>query len=134
MVAEAEERGGNAVIALRFSTAAVGDVANHWSEVCAYGTAVSARKLATSEMQRVERGLDDSRQALDWFHFASGAFRLIGGFVATASGLVVSEELGSVITHSTTVAVLTGILVFVNFWFATVALDLLTTIAAGVRQ
>ena len=134
MVAEAEERGANAVIALRFSTTAVGDVTNHWGEVCAYGTAVRARRLATSEMPTVERELDDSEPAQDRFRFASAAFRLIGGFVATGSGLAVSEELGGVVTHSTTIAVLAGILVFVNFWFAALALDLLVTIAAAVRR
>jgi uncharacterized protein YbjQ (UPF0145 family) len=132
MVAKAQEQGADAVIALRFSIATVGDVTTHWSEVCAYGTAVRARKLAPSKMSTVE--LEDSGSALDRVLFASGAFRLIGGFVATGSGLAVSEELGSVITHSTVVAVLTGILVFANFWFAALAVDLLATIASAVRR
>ena len=37
MVAEAEARGGNAVLAMRFDTAEMG---GNWTEICAYGTAV----------------------------------------------------------------------------------------------
>jgi uncharacterized protein YbjQ (UPF0145 family) len=38
MVSEAEERGANAVIAMRFDTSEMGGV---WTEICAYGTAVT---------------------------------------------------------------------------------------------
>ena len=41
MVAEAEAKGGNAVVAMRFDTSELG---NAWTEICAYGTAVRARK------------------------------------------------------------------------------------------
>jgi uncharacterized protein YbjQ (UPF0145 family) len=34
-------KGGNAIIAMRFDTSEMGDV---WTEVCAYGTAVRARR------------------------------------------------------------------------------------------
>jgi uncharacterized protein YbjQ (UPF0145 family) len=37
MVAEAESRGANAIVAMRFDSGAIGQ----WSEICAYGTAVS---------------------------------------------------------------------------------------------
>ncbi len=37
MIAEAQARGGNAIIAMRFDTSEMGDV---WTEICAYGTAV----------------------------------------------------------------------------------------------
>ena len=37
MVAEAEARGGNAVLAMRFDTSEMG---GNWTEICAYGTAV----------------------------------------------------------------------------------------------
>ena len=37
MVAEAEAKGGNAIIAMRFDTSELG---NTWTEICAYGTAV----------------------------------------------------------------------------------------------
>lgn len=37
MVAEAEQRGANAIVAMRFDT---GNIAQNFSEVCAYGTAV----------------------------------------------------------------------------------------------
>jgi uncharacterized protein YbjQ (UPF0145 family) len=42
LVAEAEAKGANAVIAFRFDTSELGST---WTEICAYGTAVSARKL-----------------------------------------------------------------------------------------
>jgi len=38
MVAEAEARGGNAVLAMRFDTSEMGGT---WTEICAYGTAVT---------------------------------------------------------------------------------------------
>jgi uncharacterized protein YbjQ (UPF0145 family) len=37
LVAQAEERGANAVIGMRFDNRDVGD---YWTEICAYGTAV----------------------------------------------------------------------------------------------
>jgi uncharacterized protein YbjQ (UPF0145 family) len=36
MVAEAEEKGANAIIAMRFDTS---DMGSNWTEICAYGTA-----------------------------------------------------------------------------------------------
>jgi uncharacterized protein YbjQ (UPF0145 family) len=39
---EAEAKGGNAIIAFRFDTSELGGT---WTEICAYGTAVRARKL-----------------------------------------------------------------------------------------
>jgi len=42
MVAEAEARGGDAVLAMRFDTSEMG---GNWTEICAYGTAVKLRKL-----------------------------------------------------------------------------------------
>jgi uncharacterized protein YbjQ (UPF0145 family) len=41
LVAEAESKGANAVLAMRFDTSELG---NTWTEICAYGTAVRARK------------------------------------------------------------------------------------------
>ena len=41
MVEEAEAKGANAIIAMRFDTSELG---NMWSEICAYGTAVRVRK------------------------------------------------------------------------------------------
>jgi uncharacterized protein YbjQ (UPF0145 family) len=37
MTEEAEAKGGNAVVAMRFDTSEMGDT---WTEICAYGTAV----------------------------------------------------------------------------------------------
>jgi uncharacterized protein YbjQ (UPF0145 family) len=42
MVEEAQRRGANAILAMRFDTSEMGDV---WTEICAYGTAVRASKL-----------------------------------------------------------------------------------------
>ncbi len=42
MVEEAQSRGGNAVVAMRFDTSEMG---GNWTEICAYGTAVVARPL-----------------------------------------------------------------------------------------
>lgn len=42
LVAEAEGKGANAVIAFRFDTSELGSI---WTEICAYGTAVRATKL-----------------------------------------------------------------------------------------
>jgi uncharacterized protein YbjQ (UPF0145 family) len=41
MIAEAEAKGANAIIAMRFDTSDMGGV---WTEICAYGTAVRAHK------------------------------------------------------------------------------------------
>src|SRR5438876_9227883 len=37
MVAEAEAKGGNAIVGMRFDTSEMG---SNWTEICAYGTAV----------------------------------------------------------------------------------------------
>ncbi|MGH4009315.1 MAG: YbjQ family protein [Pseudonocardiaceae bacterium] len=42
MVAEAEAKGANTVLAMRFGTSEMGDV---WPEIVAYGTAVKTQKL-----------------------------------------------------------------------------------------
>ena len=41
MTQEAEARGGNAVVAMRFDTSEMG---GNWTEICAYGTAVKVQK------------------------------------------------------------------------------------------
>ena len=41
MVQEAEAKGANAIIAMRFDTSEMG---GQWTEICAYGTAVRAHK------------------------------------------------------------------------------------------
>ncbi len=41
MVEEAEAKGANAIIAMRFDTSEMGP---NWTEICAYGTAVRAEK------------------------------------------------------------------------------------------
>jgi uncharacterized protein YbjQ (UPF0145 family) len=42
MVEEAEVKGGEAVLAMRFDTSEMG---GNWTEICAYGTAVRIRKV-----------------------------------------------------------------------------------------
>lgn len=42
LITEARNRGGNAIVAMRFDTTEIGDV---WTEICAYGTAVEAVPL-----------------------------------------------------------------------------------------
>ena len=42
MVSEAEAKGGNAILAMRFDSS---DIGGTWTEVCAYGTAVKVRRL-----------------------------------------------------------------------------------------
>jgi uncharacterized protein YbjQ (UPF0145 family) len=41
MAEEAEKKGGNAIIAMRFDTSEMGP---NWTEICAYGTAVRVKK------------------------------------------------------------------------------------------
>ncbi len=41
MVEEAEAKGGNAILAMRFDTS---DMGGNWTEICAYGTAARVRK------------------------------------------------------------------------------------------
>ncbi len=41
MTEEAEAKGANAIVAMRFDTSEMG---GNWTEICAYGTAVRARK------------------------------------------------------------------------------------------
>jgi uncharacterized protein YbjQ (UPF0145 family) len=41
MIAEAEEKDANAIIAMRFDTS---DMGGQWTEICAYGTAVKVSK------------------------------------------------------------------------------------------
>jgi uncharacterized protein YbjQ (UPF0145 family) len=42
MVAEAQMKGADAVVAMRFDTSEMG---GNWTEICAYGTAVKVRRI-----------------------------------------------------------------------------------------
>ena len=42
LIEEANQRGADAIVAFRFDTSELGST---WTEICAYGTAVRARKL-----------------------------------------------------------------------------------------
>lgn len=48
LVSEAQARGANAIVAMRFDTSEMGDV---WTEICAYGTAVTVQPV-TEQAQR----------------------------------------------------------------------------------
>ena len=41
MVEEAQKKGGDAIVAMRFDTSEMG---SNWTEICAYGTAVCTRR------------------------------------------------------------------------------------------
>jgi uncharacterized protein YbjQ (UPF0145 family) len=43
LIEEAESRGANAILAFRFDTSELGTT---WTEICAYGTAVRAERIA----------------------------------------------------------------------------------------
>jgi uncharacterized protein YbjQ (UPF0145 family) len=43
LIEEATQKGANAIVAFRFDTSELGTT---WTEICAYGTAVKARKLS----------------------------------------------------------------------------------------
>ena len=45
LVAEAEQKGADAILTMRFDTSEMGGV---WTEICAYGTAVRTRRLDQS--------------------------------------------------------------------------------------
>ena len=42
MVGEAESKGANAIVAMRFDAS---DIGGAWTEICAYGTAVRVKKI-----------------------------------------------------------------------------------------
>jgi uncharacterized protein YbjQ (UPF0145 family) len=42
MVEEAQAKGGDAIVAMRFDTS---DMGSNWTEICAYGTAVKVRRV-----------------------------------------------------------------------------------------
>ena len=55
MVAEAEGKGANAIVGMRFDTSEMGA---NWTEICAYGTAVRARRLKFRPSTRGHSALD----------------------------------------------------------------------------
>lgn len=50
MVAEAQARGANAIISMRFDSGAIGQ----WSEICAYGTAVWVKPVSEYAVQQYD--------------------------------------------------------------------------------
>jgi uncharacterized protein YbjQ (UPF0145 family) len=46
MIAEAEQKGANAIVAMRFDTS---DLGTNWTEVCAYGSAVIVSPIGAGE-------------------------------------------------------------------------------------
>src|SRR3954467_10471251 len=62
MVAEAEAKGGNAVVAMRFDTSEMG---GNWTEICAYGTAVGARPLHGSRFKAATAASGAKRECFE---------------------------------------------------------------------
>ena len=58
MVIEAQRRGANAVVGMRFDT---GDIAQSFSEVCSYGTAVFVVPLAEGERGATKQSAEQAR-------------------------------------------------------------------------
>lgn len=59
MVQQAQQRGANAVIGMRFDT---GDIAQAFSEVCAYGTAVVVAPIGEGEDGATKQSAEQARQ------------------------------------------------------------------------
>lgn len=59
MSQEAQRRGANAVVGMRFDT---GDIAQAFSEVCAYGTAVVVSPLGEGEDGATKQSVEQARQ------------------------------------------------------------------------
>jgi uncharacterized protein YbjQ (UPF0145 family) len=53
LVGEAQSRGANAIIAMRFDTSSMGDL---WAEVCAYGTAVTVVPVTDEAKAQMAQG------------------------------------------------------------------------------
>ena len=51
MIAEAQQRGANAIVAMRFDN---GEIAGQWTEICAYGTAVWVVPVTTEARQQYD--------------------------------------------------------------------------------
>jgi uncharacterized protein YbjQ (UPF0145 family) len=51
MVAEAQRRGANAIVAMRFDSGSIG---SQWSEICAYGTAVWVAPVSEAARQQYD--------------------------------------------------------------------------------
>jgi uncharacterized protein YbjQ (UPF0145 family) len=58
MTVEAQRRGANAVIGMRFDT---GDIAQAFSEVCAYGTAVYATPIGDDEPGHTKQSVEQAK-------------------------------------------------------------------------
>jgi uncharacterized protein YbjQ (UPF0145 family) len=56
MVTEAEARGANAIISMRFDADSLAD---GWTEICAYGTAVRSRRQRPDDVQATGATLSD---------------------------------------------------------------------------
>ncbi|MCZ2402912.1 YbjQ family protein [Paenarthrobacter sp. Z7-10] len=58
MVSEAQQKGANAIVAMRFDTSEMGQ---NWTEVCAYGTAVFAIPLSAGEAGSTGQSAHEAR-------------------------------------------------------------------------
>lgn len=55
MVADAQHRGANAIVAMRFDAS---EIAGQWTEICAYGTAVTVQALGPDEEGSTPQSID----------------------------------------------------------------------------
>ncbi|QDP95112.1 heavy metal-binding domain-containing protein [Microlunatus elymi] len=60
MWADAQQRGANAIIGMRFDT---GDIGQNFTEICAYGTAVVVRPLADGEAGATTQSIQQAVQS-----------------------------------------------------------------------
>jgi uncharacterized protein YbjQ (UPF0145 family) len=60
MWADAQRRGANAIVGMRFDT---GDIGQAFTEICAYGTAVVIRPLAEGERGATPQSVQQARQS-----------------------------------------------------------------------
>ena len=59
LVAEAEARGANALLATRFDASSMGDT---WTEICAYGTAVQVRPIPEGRPGATPQSIQHAQQ------------------------------------------------------------------------
>ena len=73
MLEHARSKGGNAVVAMRFDTAEMGDV---WTELCAYGTAVVAAPVLADPTRDVVWARDYFPTDQQWVAPSVGSYQV----------------------------------------------------------
>jgi Putative heavy-metal-binding len=79
---EARNKGGNAIIGMRFDTTELGDV---WTEICAYGTAVQAVPVTDAQSPRLFRTTCSTYRGLQCgFRHGLGCIPIRGSLITRA--------------------------------------------------